>query len=203
MKLIASDFGKFESIEKLHSRFTPDNNYLKITLDLDREDDLNPNQVKRMLENIRKIFPMFDHHKCCTDEWSGYDNPVDSGSNIQIGNVIDDTAHLFEHILIETTCTIGGLDSVSGITCGYHQPRNRFDLFIECPDRGLGIFALNFCYTLIKKMLKGRYPAKLFGKFTEVNIRDLVGDPAPGKKPGCRVLIERFLIPPPVFDNPN
>jgi len=196
MKLISLAFGKFPNAIKLHSRFMPDSNYLKITLDLVDSELRRESVMKNLISNIRKIFPRFDHHQCCNDEWSGFEGGNRKvESNFRIGNISDDIPHLLEHILIDTVATVGCVKSISGVTGGYYCPVNRYDIFVECPDKKLGIFSLNFCMILMQKLMNGKKTIKLPRKFSDIHYEDL--DPADSRLScSCKKLIEKLLISP-------
>ncbi|MBD3232309.1 MAG: hypothetical protein GF315_01150 [candidate division Zixibacteria bacterium] len=169
---------------------------MKFTVDLETTDNLRMDQMGHVLESIRKVFPKFDEHKCCADEWSGYTTTHSHGDNIDLGNAADDTPHLLEHMILETIGTIGNLKSISGITCGFYDPPHRYDVFIQCPYEKLGIFALNFCLRFMKKLIKGKKPIKLFGKFTDIRLRNMGGLQLADSRPSCEKIVKDFTEPP-------
>ena len=60
-----------------------------------------------------------------------------------------------EHLIVDLQCTVGHMNSCSGITCGWKKPENRFDLFVECSDPRIGIFAACFAAHLMNNYLAG------------------------------------------------
>jgi hypothetical protein len=63
-------------------------------------------------------------------------------------------AHLMEHMIIDLQSNITGMDSCSGITCGYKNPPNRFDMFVECKDQTVGLFSVLFTTDVFARLLE-------------------------------------------------
>lgn len=72
----------------------------------------------------------------------------------RIGEVAD-FPHLLEHLIGDLQCSVGQMAACSGVTCGWKEPQNRFDLFIECDDPRIGVFAACFAAHVMNNYLAG------------------------------------------------
>ena len=157
MKILGVSYGTFESISHLHRNFQNGVKRLRITLEVNRNGNGNFSNV---FNQLLALLPTLAQHKCC-ENWIGPQPAPKLTSGISIKKVGDNTdfAHLAEHVMIDLMCNIGGMQICSGITCGYESPRNRFDLFVECPRKRIGLFSANLAVHLIDYLLsQGKLP---------------------------------------------
>lgn len=118
-----------------------------------------------------KLFPSLEKHQCgeqlLEDLKSGKQTYPHEGGLTDCSSHSDkitDLAHLMEHVIIDLQSNITGMDSCSGITCGYKNPYYRFDMFVECKDKKVGLFSAFltadlFGNLLTHKNLSKTYPA--------------------------------------------
>jgi hypothetical protein len=67
-----------------------------------------------------------------------------------------DFPHLLEHLIADLQCTLTGINGTSAAICGWKNPGQRFDLFIESDDSRIGVFAACFGANLVNNFLAGR-----------------------------------------------
>lgn len=156
MKIIAISHGKFTDISYLHRNFQNGVKRLRITVEVNRSFKKN-GHFSFVFNQLLTIMPSLARHKCC-ENWIGPWPAPKLSSGIPIKKVGDSTdfAHLVEHVIIDLMCNVGQMSLCSGITCGYQSPQNRFDLFIECPDKRIGVFSANLAVYLLDNLLSGR-----------------------------------------------
>jgi len=153
MKIVSLTYGKFPAVSQLHRNFQPGVKRLRITLDL--VDSLEyKNNFSNIYSQLLILMPTLAKHKCC-ENWSGRQGNsqvaprLTSGIPIKKMGDMSDYAHLIEHVIIDLQCHIGDMKICSGITCGYQFPKYRFDLFVECNDKKIGVFAANLAVYLV------------------------------------------------------
>jgi len=154
-------FGKFPSISDFNPKFKPGSLKVKLVLDLSLPKNLKNTAFKKLYRKIHLLFPTLDRHECCVSFLHGSlgsfpkeDLPIE-----QVGGVTD-LAHLLEHMIIDLVSFLSQMRTVSGITCGYKTPLNRFDIFVECKDRKVARFSCHFSLSLLKEFLSGRRLSK-------------------------------------------
>jgi hypothetical protein len=157
-------YGEFAEISGLNQRFKPGSKKIKIVLDIcgpgarEAEEDLTAVFVK-----LQRLLPSLDRHQC--GEHLFEDLRLGRKTLYsQVSDKITAIAHMMEHVIIDLQSKITGMDSCSGVTCGYKQPSYRFDLFVECKDKNVGAFSACFAADLLerllsRKRLSGRYRA--------------------------------------------
>jgi len=154
MKIVSLSYGKFPAVSQLHRNFQPGVKRLRITLDLVDSADYK-NNFSSIYNQLLTIMPTLAKHKCC-ENWSGKQGGsqiaprLTSGIPIKKMGDMSDYAHLIEHVIIDLQCHIGDMKICSGITCGYQFPKYRFDLFVECSDKRIGVFAANLAVYLVQ-----------------------------------------------------
>lgn len=153
MKIIEIAYGKFPSISHLHRNFQNGIKRLRITLEVNNHFQGN-GSFSFVFNQLLTVLPTLAQHKCC-ENWIGPQPAPKLNSGISIKKVGDSTdfAHLIEHVMIDLMCNIGKMQTCSGITCGYEEPRNRFDLFVECSSKRFGVFTANLAVYLVDRLL--------------------------------------------------
>ena len=156
MKIIEIAYGRFPSISHLHRNFQNGVKRLRVTLDMNRSLKGN-GDFSFVFRQLLTVLPTLAQHKCC-ENWIGPQPAPKLNSGIAIKKVGDSTdfAHLVEHVMIDLMCNIGKMQLCSGITCGYEEPRNRFDLFVECAHKRIGVFSANLSVFLMDTLLAER-----------------------------------------------
>ena len=155
-------YGEFPEICGLNPRFKPKSKKVKVVIDvhLPQLQKGNPG-LSSSFGRLMRLLPSLEKHQCgehfMEDLRSG-----SKGSHSQRSDEITDMAHMMEHVIIDLQANITGMDSCSGITCGHKNPSSRFDLFVECRDKRVGIFSALLATDLLralltKKILSGRF----------------------------------------------
>ncbi len=158
MQIKDLSFGKFPEISYLNPRFRPGSLKLKLVLNISLRRKIN---FKRLYKKIQRLFPTLPKHKCCVsflhgsmDSFAKKELPIE-----QVGGVTD-LAHLLEHMVIDLVSFISQMKTVSGITCGYKTPLNRFDIFVECKEKNVARFSCYFSLFVLKEFLSGKRLSK-------------------------------------------
>jgi len=146
-------YGEFPEISGLNARFKPGGKKIKVVLDVHA-----PEIQKRNLDlflvfmKLVNLLPTLERHQCgehlFEDLKAGKKNLHNEHSE-----KITDIAHIMEHVIIDLQSKITGMDSCSGITCGHKDSYFRFDLFVECKDKKVGMFSTLFAADLLKRLL--------------------------------------------------
>jgi hypothetical protein len=151
-------YGEFPEVFGLNKRFKPGGKKLKVVLDVflpKKKDKLDFSLVYRKL---LRLLPTLEKHKCGEDLFRNLQSHTETFS--EKTEETTHIAHLIEHMIIDLQSNITKMDSCSGITCGYKNPENRFDLFIECRDEEVGKFSTFFAVDVMEKLLSGKNLAK-------------------------------------------
>ncbi|MGB2768872.1 MAG: hypothetical protein WBC88_04015 [Candidatus Zixiibacteriota bacterium] len=157
-------YGEFPEICGLNPRFRPKSKKVKVVIDVHvpQLQKGNPD-LSSTFGRLKRLLPSLEKHQC----GEHFMEDLRSGSKVshsQRSDEITDIAHMMEHIIIDLQANITGMDSCSGITCGYKNPSSRFDLFVECRDKKVGAFSALLATDLLealltKKTLSGRFRA--------------------------------------------
>jgi len=156
MKILEISFGKFPDISFLNPNFKPRSTKIRVVLDI-----ILPRKRKAQLDSvysqIHKLLPTLSKHRCCLGLSYGTLNQEQEG-DISLKSMEDatDIAHMMEHMIIDLQANICGMDTCSGITCGYREPDFRFDIFVECKDKSVGRFCSYLTLSVIKAAIAGK-----------------------------------------------
>ena len=153
MQIVSLSFGKFPEISELDIFFIHSQLRLRLVLDIFLPEGKGFD-FKNLYNKVTGLFPNLQRHKCwahllggSVSQEQGEDSPFQS-----VGGVTD-LAHLIEHIIIDLQSTVGQMRTCSGLTCGYKEPANRFDLFVECEDKRIATFSSNLAVKMMKELL--------------------------------------------------
>jgi hypothetical protein len=154
MRLLNIAYGNFPKVFKLYSRFQPDVGHLKVVLDVFPQDGFDRAKFLTLFRQLAEFFPTITQHSCC-EGWETAPLYIEQEDGVSIKRVGEcaDMAHLIEHVIVDMQVSLGGMQRCSGITCGWKDPENRFDLFVECINARIGLFAARFALHLANKML--------------------------------------------------
>lgn len=157
-------YGEFPEICGLNPRFRPKSKKVKIVVDVHVPENHKANpDLSSTFGRLMRLLPSLERHQCgehfLEDLRSG-----SKDSHSQRSDEKTDIAHMMEHVIIDLQANITGMNSCSGITCGYKNPSSRFDLFVECRDKKVGAFSALLATDLLealltKKILSGRFRA--------------------------------------------
>lgn len=149
-------YGDFPEIEKLYSGFSRGLNKIKVVVDVDENTDCSRDQFLELYRAMARLFPTVSRHSCCED-WESAPLYATSEKGVAVKRIgeLADFPHLLEHLMVDVQCNIGQMQSCSGVTCGWKKPTSRFDLFVECSDPRIGIFAACFAANLMNNFMAG------------------------------------------------
>lgn len=149
-------YGDFPDVEKLYSRFNRGLNKIKVVVDVDENSDCSRESFLDLYRSMAGIFPSISKHSCC-EGWESAPLYAASEQGVAVKRIgeLADFPHLLEHLMVDVQCNVGQMPSCSGITCGWKKPESRFDLFVECADPRIGIFAACFAANLMNNFIAG------------------------------------------------
>lgn len=157
-------YGEFPGICGFNPRFKPKSKKVKVVIDVQVPESQKGNpDLPSAFGRLMKLLPSLERHQCGEHLLED----LKSGSRdfrSQRSDEITDIAHMMEHVMIDLQTNITRMDSCSGITCGHKDPSSRFDLFVECKDKKVGVFSALLATDLLKalltkKILSGRFRA--------------------------------------------
>jgi len=151
MILIEYQYNQFSEVNQLNENFLPDVNKLKLTIDAVSPLIVYKKAYPIIVKQFQQLFPNIHRHQCCQQQFSGVIQTSQSITGLQ--NFTLDTIHFIEHIIIDMQCSMSKMKICSGITCNYHHPSNRYDIFVECLDRKVGFHAANIAIDMVQRVL--------------------------------------------------
>jgi hypothetical protein len=157
-------YGDFPEICGLNSRFKAKSKKVKVVVDVNVPQIQKGNpDLSSTFGRLTRLLPSLERHQCGEHLLENL-RSGSKGFRSQHSDEITDIAHMMEHVIIDLQTNITGMDSCSGITCGYKNPSSRFDLFVECRDKRVGVFSALLAIDLLKalltkKVLSGRFRA--------------------------------------------
>lgn len=158
MKIIEMKWGKFPQVDQLNPKFIPGSTRLKATLEIS-PDGLEKRDLKDYIRELTQLFPSLKRHRCENEH--GLTTSFQPKPGLKQVDEATDIAHLIEHMVIDLQCSLGQMRSCSGITCAYWTPENRYDIFVECRDRKVGVFALRLAGEIAEEILiEGKFGPK-------------------------------------------
>jgi hypothetical protein len=194
MHIISIRHGRFPQIRMLNHRFRENARHLMVTLDVEGYSPPVTRDFFSIYHSLTRVFPTLAQHQCC-EQWENTPLFLQETDGVSIKTVgeVADIAHLAEHVIVDLVVAVSSTRTCSGVTCGHRQPENRFDLFIECEDVRLGVFAANFAVHLIRRLFA---KARISGRYAKVveAARFFHGQPN-GRNPQ-QTIISRLGYPP-------
>lgn len=154
MEILAILYGQFPEVLKLYSRFQPGVAQIKMVIDIEPSGGFERAKFLKVFGELSEFFPTITQHSCC-EEWQSLPLYLEEESGVSVKRVGEcaDVAHLIEHVIVDMQVRIGGMSKCSGLTCGWKKPDNRFDLFIECTNARIGLFAAQYAVHLVSTIL--------------------------------------------------
>jgi hypothetical protein len=154
-------YGQFPEISDLNPRFKPESHKIKATLDIRLSPDHSGMDLSSIVHQLMKLLPTLAKHQCGESLFTNLKSAKEDTSSAINSSVcschpdeVTDLAHLMEHVIIDLQSNITGMDSCSGITCGYKNPPYRFDMFVECKDKTVGLFSVLFTTDIFARFLE-------------------------------------------------
>jgi len=151
-------FGSFPLVDRLNPRFVTGRERIKIVVDVDTGPMSAGRTAVDLFDHLRLVLPTLAGHRC------GGGSPLARAlapPGPAAGAPFDPTlcaAHLLEHLVIDFQHRIAGMRVCSGVTCGHESPLHRYDIFVETPDRTVGLLAVALARDLMNETLAGASP---------------------------------------------
>lgn len=155
MRILDVRYGKFPEVDPFNPKFVPASNRLRIVLEMDGWESPHPS-VAVLIDNLVVLFPTLREHKCNWEYLSMEgSSPEDSDlkRGIQEFGGYEDVAHLVEHLVIDLQHSVAGMRLCSGVTCCYQDSLDRYDIFVESPDKRTGQFAAFLAVEVLNRYL--------------------------------------------------
>lgn len=172
--------GPYPEVSRLNPDFVTGVSRLKITLKLGPHG--HPPAADGYLASLETLFPSLSRHRCCGD--NSLRESLFLGGRRESCAVEDhdpgvDVAHLAEHLIIDMQHFVGRMRICSGVTCAYREPRNMYDIFVECPEEKVGSLSASVALGIVNDLLEGRPPPDNTRCLMEAArvARDRTGDP--------------------------
>jgi len=168
MHIISIRYGHFPQIRMLNHRFRENARHLMVTLDVEGYAPPATHDFFSIYRALARVFPTLSQHQCC-EQWENTPLFLQKTEGVSIKTIgeVADVAHLAEHMIVDLLVAISSARICSGVTCGHREPENRFDLFIECENICLGVFAANFAVHLIRRLFIRTRLSSRYGKVVE------------------------------------
>jgi hypothetical protein len=158
MRILQVLYAKFPEVDLFNPKFVPGSDRLKVTLEMDGWEAPHP-CTDELIEKLLVLFPTLREHKC-NWEYLATDEDEDEETQLQIGiqefGGFEDIAHLVEHLIIDLQHSIAGMRLCSGVTCCYQDLFERYDIFVESPDRRTGQLAAFLAVESLSRFLTER-----------------------------------------------
>jgi hypothetical protein len=153
LEIKETSYGEFPEIFGLNPRFKPKGRKVKVVLDIHvPEDQKGKVDLFSIFAKLKRLLPSLERHQCGEHLFEEL-KTGNKTARFKHQDEITDIAHMMEHVIIDLQSNITGMNSCSGITCGHKNPSYRFDIFVECEDKKVGIFSAHFAADLLKKLM--------------------------------------------------
>jgi hypothetical protein len=123
-----------------------------------------------LIEKLLVLFPTLREHKCNWEYLTAEEGESEE-TQLQIGiqefGGFEDIAHLVEHLIIDLQHSIAGMRLCSGVTCCYQDLLERYDIFVESPDRRTGQLAAFLAVEALSRFLTERELDLEYGRVIE------------------------------------
>lgn len=163
IKTILLKHDYFPDILSLNPRFDSHSNHLKASIEIIWEEKDQRAKIESIIPKISAISETIQKHQCSeADDYL----PFDLKAKLELEEKSFEgklaLAHLIEHLTIDFFCFITEIKKCSGVTCALWDPKNRFDLFIECMDELTGKFSFFLAVHAIHELIQNKDPVKWF-----------------------------------------
>lgn len=150
---------------------------------------------------MEAAFPTLADHRCCGA--NSLRESLFGGGRRRGCSVTDrdpgvDAAHLLEHLIIDIQHYVGRMRICSGVTCAYHDPPDRYDIFVECPEEKVGLLSASIAVGVLVDLMTGQDVNPHYRRIMETarRARDLAGSDVrslaedPAARPGAEKISE-------------
>jgi hypothetical protein len=153
-------FGDFPQVTRLNPGFVPGVKRLKVSLEVSGAGDAGG--AAKIIGALAGFLPSLSFHRCCGDNSIGetfFDRDQRRRCSLRETDEGVDLAHLLEHVLIDVQHHIARMKICSGVTCAWIDPRDRYDIFVECLEEAVGRVAFGIAVEILEDLLAGMRPA--------------------------------------------
>lgn len=175
LKIKEISYGEFPEISGLNPKFKPGSKKVKVVLDIKLPDKEDHTDIYLIHSKLVRLLPSLEKHQCgehlLEDLRSGkktYHEETGLEAGLSQTDKMTDIAHLMEHVIIDVQTNVTGMDSCSGITCGYKKPEYRFDMFVESKDKKVGLFSVFFAVELFKQLFRNKNISRRYSSLIEM-----------------------------------
>jgi hypothetical protein len=151
MIIVDIDYKHFSEVNHLNKNFIPGVNKLKLTIDAISSSRIYQQCYPIIAAQFNVLFPNLKKHLCCYEKLNN--DFIKKAQQNDTMDSITDIIHLIEHVIIDIQCSVSKMKICSGITCNYYEPRNRYDIFVECIDDQIGYYGAQLAIELVIRML--------------------------------------------------
>jgi hypothetical protein len=171
IKVTNLQHGIFEQARRLNPRFVPDRPLLVVTLEIGWAPREPRKAIAILEEKLLRFAPGLRHHQCRGPDGyvvfsaSGRGNgvsPSDAKLNApgarERGEPYDPglaLAHLLEHVIIDSQCSVTGELTCSGVTGAHRSASARYDVLVECRELPIGCCCLALAVGWFQSLLQG------------------------------------------------
>ncbi|HXI02601.1 MAG TPA: hypothetical protein VNI57_05435 [Candidatus Saccharimonadales bacterium] len=129
---------------------------------------------------MEAAFPTLAEHRCCganSLRESLFGGRRRRGCSVTVPDPGVDAAHLLEHLIIDIQHYVGRMRICSGVTCAYHDPPDRYDIFVECPEEKVGLLSASIAVGVLVDLMAGQGVNPHYRRIMETarRARDLAG----------------------------
>ena len=163
IRIAGRDFGLYPQSLSLNPRFRADVPRIKLDVEIDWKPRHPGRALAALEEALLEICPSLERHQCrgqiqyhiLRGLEEPREAPDDGAGDIETPLAL---AHLLEHVLIDTIAYVTGEKLLSGATGARRDSRQRFDIFVECPDAAVAQLAVELSVAWMKALLNGKAP---------------------------------------------
>lgn len=120
------EFGRHSRARRLNPHFGRDSTLVKLSVEVAAGPE--PDRAfRRAVGTLVRLCPSLARHRCFGPDGRSF---LEGASNAE-----DSLAHLLEHLVIDLGARLTSLEQLSGVTCAWRSPPNRYDIFVECEGR--------------------------------------------------------------------
>ncbi len=167
IEVLGADYGVHPQILRLNPAFRRGAETIrlevKVSLRRGGEPAIPANLEHDLEEQLAAMCPTLHRHQCRGPEEYHLHGANAEGDREQGGDghgVEHElmVAHLVEHVMIDAVSYITAAPMISGITGARRDHKNRFDIFVECPDRTVADLAARLGPAWVGELLRGARP---------------------------------------------
>lgn len=151
--------GIFEEARRLNPRFVPNRPLLVATLEIGWAPQHPRKAIASLEEKLLLFAPGLRHHQCRGPDgyvvFSSSGRAPDSDEGDETYDPGLALAHLLEHLIIDSQCSVTGELTCSGVTGAHRSASSRYDVMVECRELPIGCCCLALVVGWFRSLLRG------------------------------------------------